>query len=204
MTFPRLLDQLIIPFLLIFLSIGSIGGFALGCALLLRTAATIHFIQSMNRWVSTRKATKGIEIQRRAFGRSTLLGVFLVAGGALACYLLIFRLQIPRAALSLSDPRFLKALAIDSSRWILVFGSLVSVAMGVLVLFLPRVLDGLEARVNRWVSTRNLLPAGGDDMKTPLDRLVEAYPRASGLIMAISSLVVAIAIGLLSAARWLR
>ena len=41
-------------------------------------------------------------------------------------------------------------------------------------------------------------------MKTPLDRLVEAYPRASGLAIAISSLVVAVAIGLLAAARWLR
>ena len=203
-NFPRLFDQLIMPFLLVFLFIGSVGGFALGCALLLRAAPAIRFIESMNRWVSTRKATKGIEIQRQGFGRSKLLGVFLVAGGALACYLLIFRLQIPRSALSIGDPRFVKAFAIDSARWILVFGSVVSIGMGVLVLFLPRALDALEARVNRWVSTRNVLPIGGDDMKTPLDRLVEAYPRASGLAIAISSLVAAIAIGLLTAARWLR
>jgi hypothetical protein len=158
----------------------------------------------MNRWVSTRQATKGIEIQRQAFQRSKVLGVFLVAGGALACYFLLARLQIPRSAMSLADPRFVTALAVDSARWLLVAGSLLSVAMGVLVLFFPRTLDALEQRMNRWVSTRHLLPPGGDQMRTPLDVLVEAYPRTAGWIIAVSSLAVAIAIGLLAAARWLR
>jgi len=204
MTFLRLLDQLIVPFLLIFLFIGSVGGIVLGCALLLHAAPALRFIQSMNRWVSSRKATKGVEIQRQGFGRSKLLGAFLVAGGGLACYFLVYRLQIPRSALSLADPRFVTAVSIDAARWFLAIGCILSVAVGILVLFLPRVLDGLEAAVNRWVSTRNVLPQGGDDMRTPLDRLVAAYPRPAGLAIAVSSLAVAVAIGLLAAARWLR
>ena len=109
-------------------------------------------------------------------------------------YFLIVRLQIPRSALSLSDPRFPMAFAIDLARWVLAFGCVVSVAMGILVLFLPRVLDSLETHVNRWVSTRNALPPGGDDMRTPLDLLVAAYPRAAGIAITVSSLVVAVAI----------
>ena len=204
MTFLRLLDQLIIPFLLIFLLVGSVGGFVLGCALLLRAGSAIRFIQGMNRWVSTRQATRGLEIPRQSLGRSKWLGIFLLAGGAFACYFLLFRLQIPRAALSAADPRFFTALAVESARWLLVAGCLVSFAMGVLVLFFPGTLNRLEAGLNRWVSTRHLLPADTGRMRTPLDLLVEAYPRAAGWIITVSSLVVAAAIGLLAATRWLR
>ena len=204
MNFLRLIDQLVVPFLLIFLFIGSVGGVALGCALLLRAASTIQFIRGMNRWVSTRQATRALEIPRQGLRRSRWLGMFLVAGGAFACYFLVARLQIPRSALSIADPKFFTALAVDAARWLLVTGCLVSVAMGVLVLFFPSTLDGIEARLNRWVSTRRLLPQDGDRMRTPLDLLVEAYPRAAGWAIALSSLCVAMAIGVLAAARWLR
>lgn len=204
MTFLRLLDQLIIPFLLVFLFIGSLGGVVLGCTLLLRSAPAIQFIHSMNRFVSMRQATRELEIPRQVMRPSKWLGIFLVAGGAFACYYLLARLQIPRSALSIVDPRFGTALAIDSARWLLVTGCVVSVAMGILVLFFPGALQALETRINRWVSTRHLLPAESGRMKAPLDLLVEAYPRAAGWTIAVSSLVVVAAVSLLIAARWLR
>lgn len=204
MTFMRVLDQLVVPVLLIFLFIGSVGGVALGCALLLRPAAAIRFIHGMNRWVSTRQATRELEIPREGLRRSRWLGVFLVAGGAFACYFLVFRLQIPRAALSVADARFVTALSVDFARWLLVAGCVAAFAMGVLVLFFQDTLNRLEAALNRWVSTRHLISAEGDRMRTPLDLLVEAYPRGAGWIIAVSSMMVAVAIGLLAAARWLR
>jgi len=76
--------------------------------------------------------------------------------------------------------------------------------MGLLMLFSPRVLDALQAQLNRWVSTRNLVPLGGDQMRTPLDVLVEVYPRAAGWIILVSSLIVAVAMSSLIAVRWLR
>jgi hypothetical protein len=72
------------------------------------------------------------------------------------------------------------------------------------MLFFPRVMDGLEATLNHWVSTRNLVPLGGDQMRTPLDVLVEVYPRAAGWIILVSSLIVAVAMCALIAVRWLR
>ena len=204
MTFLRLLDQLVVPFLLIFLFIGSVGGVALGGALLLRAAAAIGFIRSMNRYVSTRKATREISIPRQVLGRSRWLGGLLVLGGAFAGYILLAKLLAPRAAVSVADPRFLTAFAIEATGWLFVAGCLLSLAMGVLMLFLPRVLDGLEALLNRWVSTRNLVPLGGDQMRTPLDVLVEVYPRAAGWIILVSSLIVAVAMCALIAVRWLR
>lgn len=204
MSFLPLLDQLIIPFLLIFLFIGSLGGVVLGCTLLLRSAPAIQFIRGMNRWVSMRQATRELEIPREVLRPSKWLGIFLVAGGAFACYYLLARLQIPRSAMSIADPMFGTALAIDSARWLLVAGCLVSVAMGILVLFFPGALRALEARINRWVSTRHLLSPESGRMRTPLDLLVEAYPRAAGWVIAMSSLIVAASVCLLGAARWLR
>jgi len=204
MTFLRLLDQLVVPFLLIFLFIGSVGGIALGGALLLRAAAAIGFIRSMNRYVSTRKATREISIPRPGFRQSRWLGGLLVLGGAFAGTILLAKLLTPRAAVSVADPRFLTALAIETTGWLFVAGCLLSLAMGVLMLFSPRVLDALEAQLNRWVSTRNLVPLGGDQMRTPLDVLVEVYPRAAGWIILVASLIVAVAICSLIAVRWLR
>ena len=112
MTFLRLLDQLVVPFLLIFLFIGSVGGIALGGALLLRAAAAIGFIRSMNRYVSRRKATREISIPRQVLRRSRWLGGLLVLGGAFAGTILLAKLLAPRAAVSVADPRFLTALAI--------------------------------------------------------------------------------------------
>ena len=112
MTFLRVLDQLVVPFLMLFVFAGSLGGFALGCALLLRAATAIRFIHAMNRWISTRRATRELELPRQILRPSRWLGIFLVAGGAAAGYVLLARVQVPRAALSLVDPRFCTALAV--------------------------------------------------------------------------------------------
>lgn len=204
MNFLRLLDQLVVPFTLLFLFVGSLGGFALGCALLLRTAPALRFIHGMNRWVSTRRASRELEIPRASMLPSKWLGLFLVAGAALTCYFLLVRLQVPRDALSIASPKFAVALAVESVKWLLVAGSLLAVAVGILVLFFPQGLAALEAGMNRWVSTRAAMPAGGDRMRAPLDLVVEAYPRATGWVMALSSLLVAAAMGLMIAAHWLR
>jgi hypothetical protein len=54
------------------------------------------------------------------------------------------------------------------------------------------------------VSTRTLVPAGSERMRTPLDLLVETYPRAAGWIIFAASLLVAVAMAFLIAARWPR
>ena len=81
----------------------------------------------------------------------------------------------------------------------LVLGSALAVAVGVLMLFVPARLAALEARLDRWYSTRQALPAGGESMRYPLDTLVEASPRAAGWLIAAASLLVAAAMTVLAA-----
>ena len=204
MTFLRLLEQLLVPFLMLFIFVGSLGGAALGAGLLWRTASTLRLVQGMNRWVSTRRATRPLETPHDVLPRSKWLGAFLVAGGLFAVYYLVVRLQIPRGALSPADPRFATALAVDAARWLLVAGCLVSVVMGAFVLWYPAILDRLEQRLNRWVSTRTMISAEGDRMRTPLDRVVETHPRTAGWLILLSSFAVAVAMGALIAAHWPR
>jgi hypothetical protein len=158
----------------------------------------------MNRWISTRRATRDLELPRQSLQPSKWLGGVLVVCGTFVAYYLLARVQVPRDALSLASPRFGTALAVEFMKWLLVAGCIASVAFGVLVLFFPAALAAVQGKMNRWVSTRTLVPADSERMRTPLDLLVETHPRASGWIIFASSLLVAAAMLFLIVARWLR
>jgi hypothetical protein len=205
---PTLLERVLVPSLILILLIGSLASITFGWALIFRTAQALSFMRGMNRWVSTRRALKELEVPRhveepRKAGK-LWFGLFLVAGAGFALYVLLARVEIPRAAMVLGvnvQRWFLVALALQTMKWLLVLGSVLAVAVGILMLFFPRALVAFEARMNRWYSTRQLLPPGGESMKFPLDLLVEAYPRAAGWIIAAASLVVAVAMAILVIAR---
>jgi len=203
-----LLERVLVPSLIVFLLIGGLASVALGWALIFRSAQALSFMRSMNRWVSTRRALKELEVPRhvaepRKAGR-LWFGLFLLAGAGYALYVLLARIEIPRVAVVLGvnlQRWFLASVALQTMKWLLVVGSVLALAVGILMLFFPQVLAAFEARMNRWYSTRQLLPAGGETMKFPLDLLVEASPRAAGWIIAAASLVVAVAMGILLVAR---
>lgn len=210
MLFINFVDRVLIPSLLTFLLIGGVSGVALGCALLVRSERTLKFVRSMNRWVSSRRAMREMEIPRQAHRPLTSgkpwLGAFLVIGGAFVLYYLIARVEIPRTAAVLGvdlQRWFLAGVALQTSRWFLVAGSALAVAVGLLLLFFPRALRAFEVHMNHWYSTRQLL-AESDAMRTPLDFLVEAYPRPCGWIIAASSALVAAAMTVLLVARFAR
>src|SRR6266581_518663 len=208
MSVLTLLERVLVPSLILFLLIGSLASVVLGWALVFRSARALSFMRSMNRWVSTRRALKALEVPRhveepRKAGK-LWFALFLVAGGGFALYFLLARLEIPHTAMVLGvDLKrwFLAGVALQTMKWFLVVGSVLAVEVGILMLFFPRGLAAFEARMNRWYSTRQLLPPGGESMKFPLELLVEAYPGAAGWIIAAASLLVAVAMGILLAAR---
>jgi hypothetical protein len=203
-----LLERVLVPSLIVFLLIGGLASVAFGWVLIFRSAQALSFMRGMNRWVSTRRALKQLEVPRhvgepRKAGRHWF-GLFLAAGGGFVLYVLLTRIEIPRVAMVLGvnvQRWFLAGVALQTMKWLLVIGSALAVAVGFLMLFFPRLLEAFEARMNRWYSTRQLLPSGGESMKFPLELLVEAYPRAAGWIIAAGSLVVAVAMGILLVAR---
>ena len=92
-------------------------------------------------------------------------------------------------------------IALQTMRWFLIAGSVLAVAVSALILLFPQALTALEARMNKWYSTRHVLPPAGETMRFPLEILVEASPRPAGWIIATGSLAVAAAMAVLLAAR---
>jgi uncharacterized protein YjeT (DUF2065 family) len=197
----HLLAQILVSTVVVFLFVGSLLGLTLGLGLIARSAATLPFIVLMNQWVSTRQALKPLELPRQvaptAFN-ARWFGAVLVALGTYAAIVLIGSFDVQRvAALFRVDARYsLAGLALDALKWFLVVGSLGAIVSGIMLLFFPRAWRSIESRANHWYSTRNLEQAG-DTLYMSLDRIVEAFPRASGLVILTMSLVAAIASGML-------
>ena len=204
-----LIERVIIPALVIFLLIGGIASALLGLALVFRTEKTLAFMRSMNRWVSTRRGLREAEMPRTVEVKSRrgkiLLALFLLFGGIFALYVLVLRLEIPRVAVVVGvnlQKWFVLGVVLQTLKWFLVVGSALAVLVAVLILFFPSRLAALEERLNKWYSTRHILPSTGEAMRYPLDMLVEGAPRAAGWIIAVASLVVAAAMAMLIAARY--
>jgi hypothetical protein len=199
-------SQLVLPSLALFGLAGSLLGIAVGLGLLLRTAATLHFFGTMNRWVSTRRSLKPLEIPR-SIGSPTARkprwnGLVLVLAGA---YVSVVLWQLDGGKLAFAIPpgaryAVITGILFSALRWFMVVGGLAVVAVGVMLLFFPAAYPAFEARANHWYSTRQAL-TGGDRMHMTLDRLVESFPRAAGLLIVCLSLVSAVAFGFLSFSR---
>lgn len=209
MTVLGLLDRVIVPALVLFLLFGSVASTLLGLALVFRSEKAIAFMRSMNRWVSTRRVLRPAELPRAVTVESrrgrVMLALFLLVGGLFALYVLLLRIEIPRVAViaGVNLKRwFVTGLALQTMKWFLALGSALAVLVAVLILFFPARLAALEARLNRWYSTRNILPPAGESMRYPLDMMVEGAPRASGWIIAVASLAVATSMTVLLAARF--
>jgi hypothetical protein len=199
-------SKVVLPSLALFGLAGSLLGIAVGLGLLFRTAATLRFFATMNRWVSTRKSLKALEIPR-SIGSPTARkprwnGLVLVIAGA---YVSVVLWQLDGGKLALAIPpgaRYgvIAGILFSAMRWFMVAGGVAVVAVGVMLLFFPAAYPAFEARANHWYSTRQAL-SGGDNMHMSLDRWVERFPRAAGLLIACLSLVSALAFGFLGAGR---
>lgn len=182
--------------ILVFLT-GGLATMAVGVGLIGWSDATLRFFVTMNRWVSTRRALKPVEIPRdttRAVQRYRIaLAVFFILGAAYSLKGLIFS-YVPFGLIHLLYLESLRSGAAlwiaDSVRWILIVGNLAGLAVGVLLAFFPQVLESLEAKGGHWYSNRRMTKGAGA-IQRPLDELVVAHPHIAGWITAVAGLLIA-------------
>jgi hypothetical protein len=193
-----LAESLVLIFLL-----GGLAVLAVGLGLIFNSAGTLRLFESMNRWVSMRRTTKPIEINRdtRQFVqryRRVVAAAFIV-GGLFALYGLTMRFDERAAAavlgLGIYKPAF-SGWVVDSARWVLILGNLSAIVIGLALAFSPAAVEKLEAAGSRWFSERQM-SKGATAPHNPLDQKVAANPRASGLLMAFFGLVLVCAFGLM-------
>jgi uncharacterized protein YjeT (DUF2065 family) len=199
------IGQILVSSTLLFFLVGSLTGIAVGLGLLARTAATLRVFGVMNRWVSTRRALKPLEVPRDMTPTTgpgaRWMGLIIVLLGGYALVVLVLSMDPSRVASAFriaSSP--LAAMALKAARYFLVVGCLFAVVSGVLLLFFPAAWSRLEQAANHWYSSRKMV-AGGDRMHFTLDRLVESFPRASGSVVLVLSIVSALASALLLSSR---
>src|SRR5258706_8678468 len=187
-AYSLLWSQVVLPSLALLGLAGSALGISVGLGLLLRSAATLRFFDTMNRWISTRQTLKPLEIPRYVGSptaekprRNGL--VLLIARAYVAVAL--WQLDGAKVAALAYDTGYAVAaeILLTAIRWSLVAGGLGAIAVGIMLLFFPSAYLGFEARANHWYSTRQAFTGGGTSHLT-LGRWVAACPRLPGARLA--------------------
>ena len=202
LTHNVLIDQLLVPALFAFFLVAGLAGAALGVAMIVFRDRAFRFFAPMNRWVSARKTLAPLDTlynidptvhkYRRWFGAVFIVGgaftIFIVSG-AFTMIMLVARLDVARVVSLLggSGSSFVLGWLVESLGWMLMVGSALAIAIGIILGFFPQVLGALEMRANRWVSSRQIAK-GADEMHVPFDRWLESYPRAAGWLLAAAAL----------------
>jgi len=197
-TGDYLVDQLLIPFVLWFFIVAGMVGIALGACLIVGSARTLRFLGTTNRWISLRNSLNPMEephdIGKAVYGHRRWFGAAFAVGGAFAIFMLLAKVEVAAvvSALGRNATPVIAAWIVESLKWILVLGGALAVVIGVLLVFSTGALGALEARVNRWYSTRPL-GKGADTMHLMLDQWVETFPRTAGWMLALGAAIVLIA-----------
>ena len=208
MDFMKLADshifrQWVVEFLVVAFLVAGFAVLAVGLSLIVNSAGTLRFFAGMNRWVSTRRAYKPIEIPRDT-GQAVMkyrrmLAAIFVVGGVFALYGLATRFDTGAVIFALRLD-FLRPVfagwVVESVRWVLIVGNLVGIAVGTMLAFFPDALVALEASGAHWYSERQYAK-GRETMNLTLDNWVAQFPRASGCIITFFALVLLGAFGLM-------
>jgi len=179
-----------------FFLVWSVVGAAVGAGLVASGAKTLRLFGIMNHFVSTRHLLKpltvGRDVGQSVLRHRRLIGALVVLGAVYSIYGLVARFDNPAlvAALDLRYPRSFVAWILESARWSLILLSVFACVIGVMLGFYRDALGRLEARANRWYSTRKFT-RGADTMDLTLDKWVEAFPRSAGSIIMVTALYVA-------------
>ncbi|MGH8481081.1 MAG: hypothetical protein ACRES8_01305 [Nevskiaceae bacterium] len=184
----------VLPFiqaLSLVLVLGLVLAVFVGVLLLARPRALFALNARLSRWVDTREAFRLLDqprhLERFFYRHHRILGGFVVFG---ATYVLLrWALVYDREdALALLSPRWV-ARGIDwlplALEAVLVALHVAILAIGMLIVFRPSLLKGVEKAANRWQDGPRTDPL--DSVVGNLDGTVEGYPRVSGLLLVISA-----------------
>jgi hypothetical protein len=193
-----LADQLLIPFVLWFFMVASLVGIVLAVCLVADGARTLRLLATMNRWISLRSSLKPMElphdIGKTVYGHRRWFGIAFAVGGAFSMFMLLAYVEAAAvvSALGRNARPVVVSWIVESLRWILVAGGALAVVIGLMLAFSADALRALEARANRWFSSRQFVK-GADTMYLTLDQWVETHPRTAGWMIAAGSAMVLIA-----------
>ena len=201
----QVIDQILIPSLLRFLFIGGCFSFLIGIGLILRNELMFRMFEKMNSWVSSRRATRVLEIPHDCWPLILryryLLSAFITAGAVYATIKLITQVDIeaivPGISSSLHLPTLFVSWILTSVKWFLLLGCVLGIAVGLMLGLCITTLSKIETLSATWISTRNsILGKKADVLHTGFDKLVASFPKTAGWIVTIMSMVEVTLVGM--------
>lgn len=199
-----LVDQLVFPFILRFFFVFGLISLAVGIGMLFKPEPMQRLFDVMNRWISTRRSMRWLEIPRdeeaplHRFRRS--VGAVALPILAYSTFILItqgdMKSFVDALRLGTGSSAFLVLILMETARWFLIVFGVAAIAAIVMLIFFPDALKSIEKLANRWISAHNLL-RGGDDMHMGLDTWIRAHPRAMGSLIAMAALAVTVNFGIM-------
>ena len=192
-----LFDQLLVPVVFLFFLVSGIFGVGLGIGLVVFRARVFHLFGPMNRWISARKNLESMEAQHEiepfVHKYRRWFSALFILGGIFSIFMLAAKVDAVAvtSVFGIRRSSFIGPWVIQSLVTFLIIGSVLAVAIGIILGFFPRALAALEMRTNHWYSSRQFAK-GADEMYVPLDRWFESSPRTAGCILAVAALILSI------------
>lgn len=174
---------------------------AYGLALLLLPGATLRAAATLDRRYSSRRAMRSLEIPRNSerffYRHHRLVGSLLLAGTI--AFFLLWLVDFPRetvlARLAAWGGQALAGVILDSATIFLLLANTLITLFAIVIIFRPSALKPLEARANRWLSTRRAFRRI-DEHRQPLDELVSRFPRLAGALILLGMAYIGIGVTL--------
>src|SRR3989338_1121291 len=187
----QIFNQVFLYYVFVFFIFFSAFSFIVGVGLAVRNATMLQFFDFMNKWVSTRKAIKPLDtphfVEPLLLRQPKRLGIGIILGAAASIFLLM------RVDADAILPLFFGPFPYSTARILanftesfLLVGNGVCLAVGLLVLFFPRLLSRIEAYTDKWYTLRKQTRPL-HQMHLGIDRWVLAHPTVSGVTMSILS-----------------
>ena len=186
-------DQLIAPAIVWFFFIGGIVAVAIGVGLILRSPKVFRLFDLVNHSVSTRHATRALEVSRDSSQFVSKyrhpIGIVFVVGAVYSVWGMVTGAGNSAivAMLNLKLPAGYVFWIVESLRYFLVVGCTTSIIVGILMLISPETLKAIESVGSRWFSTRQMVP-DADKMNLSFDKWIAAFPRTAGFIITFPAL----------------
>jgi hypothetical protein len=197
LTQNPLIVELLVRALFLFFLVAGIAGAALGLSLILSPGRAFQFLDPMNRWVSGSKTLAPLEavhnIDPTIYKYRRWFSAVFIVGAAFSVFMIVAKLDV-RVFLSMTGAARYSVIGpwlLESLKWLMIAGSLLALAIGIVLGFFPNALSVVEKRANQWYVPSEL-GQGANKMHLLIDRWVQHSPKAAGWIIVIGALIVVV------------
>ena len=171
----------------------GIMGMTLSLMLMFSPRLTQNLSNILNRSINVDKQLeyldKDIKISDFFYSHHITMGLMLVAGSAFSLFFFFISLDISKFVGIFFGSRanvFAAELVVSAITWIGKVGCLAGFAIGLLMVFKPDLIKGIESRLNSWFETKPMIEKL-DKSSHDMDSFFFSHPIAVGLVGAVIS-----------------